>query len=191
MSATKIAKLYGCSRCVIERKLLNLNVPMRVGGIIKRSEEEVANIIKLYTIDKLSLKSIGDIYNCGRTSITNVLKRNNIKIRNDKEKGNHPTCNEDFFETIDTEEKAYWLGFLFGDGWISTNIKHSSDLVGLALRVEDEGHIVKFQKAINSNHKLHQYTSEKGFKPGSICSRLYIKSDKMVSDLIAHGLIPN
>jgi hypothetical protein len=26
--------------------------------------------------------------------------------------------NEDFFQEIDTEEKAYWLGFLYADGYI-------------------------------------------------------------------------
>jgi len=27
--------------------------------------------------------------------------------------------NENFFEIIDSEEKAYWLGYLAGDGWLS------------------------------------------------------------------------
>lgn len=34
-----------------------------------------------------------------------------------------------FFECIDTEEKAYWLGFLYADGYI---IKHNyNNIVGL------------------------------------------------------------
>lgn len=27
--------------------------------------------------------------------------------------------NEHFFDVIDTEEKAYWLGFIFADGYVA------------------------------------------------------------------------
>ena len=32
--------------------------------------------------------------------------------------------NKDFFEKIDTEEKAYWLGFLYADGCINRMYKN-------------------------------------------------------------------
>lgn len=29
------------------------------------------------------------------------------------------TCNHEYFANIDSDEKAYWLGFIFADGCIS------------------------------------------------------------------------
>lgn len=55
-----------------------------------------------------------------------------------------------FFKTIDTEEKAYWLGFLYADGSVSKDLK----AVTLELNIKDIDHIRKFKRAINSTHKI-------------------------------------
>ncbi|MBA7703239.1 hypothetical protein ES703_112021 [subsurface metagenome] len=31
----------------------------------------------------------------------------------------HPNLKVNYFERIDTKEKAYWLGWLFAEGWLS------------------------------------------------------------------------
>lgn len=51
---------------------------------------------------------------------------------------------DDVFEKIDTEEKAYWLGFLFADGYVGTN----DNSVGLGLAIKDIEHVKKFKKFI-------------------------------------------
>jgi len=33
-------------------------------------------------------------------------------------------CNRNYFETINTEDKAYWLGFLYGDGNVYLDRKY-------------------------------------------------------------------
>ena len=53
--------------------------------------------------------------------------------------------NDNYFEQIDSEEKAYWVGFLYGDGHISDHT------VYLCLQTRDKGHIIKFLKAINAD----------------------------------------
>ena len=50
--------------------------------------------------------------------------------------------NEDFFEIIDNENKAYWLGFIYADGYVS-----AKSLV-IELHKDDESHIVKFLEDI-------------------------------------------
>jgi hypothetical protein len=60
------------------------------------------------------------------------------------------------FENIDTEEKAYWLGYLFGDGSLNNNT--------IILSSKDTEHLQKFKLFVNSGHKIShgsiKFTSE-------------------------------
>ena len=55
------------------------------------------------------------------------------------------TVNYNFFDVVDTEEKAYWLGFLYADGYVG------KDGVELSLCKQDEVHLEKFKKSMRSN----------------------------------------
>ena len=63
-------------------------------------------------------------------------------------------CNYHYFDTIDTEEKAYWLGFLTADGWISKSTTTGSGVVGIELQYGDIGHLKKFNKSICGNYQV-------------------------------------
>ena len=56
--------------------------------------------------------------------------------------------NEHFFDDINSEPKAYWLGFLFADGY-----QNGSEMV-VNLNARDEGHLTKFREALGSEHKV-------------------------------------
>ena len=60
------------------------------------------------------------------------------------------------FSKIDTEEKAYWLGFLYADGCIY------NDGIRVALSVLDEKHIKKLDIFFNNLGKI-SYLKEKPF----------------------------
>ena len=60
--------------------------------------------------------------------------------------------NEDFFENIDSEKKAYWLGFICADGYINKK----GNTVGITLDKSDENHLFKFLEDLNSvNGKIY------------------------------------
>ncbi|MFB6211001.1 MAG: homing endonuclease associated repeat-containing protein [Halobacteriales archaeon] len=63
------------------------------------------------------------------------------------------SVNEDYFETIDTAEKAYWLGFLYGDGY-TFDSDDGRVFFGLELGVKDRHHLVKFKETIESKHPI-------------------------------------
>ncbi len=44
------------------------------------SNDDIKTIIKLYTIDFISLKKIGEKYGCGKSVISNLLKKHNIEV---------------------------------------------------------------------------------------------------------------
>ena len=58
--------------------------------------------------------------------------------------------NSNIFEKIDTEEKAYWLGFLYADGYVDP--ERGEIILGLAEK--DKEHINKFINSYEMTRKL-------------------------------------
>lgn len=83
------------------------------------------------------------------------------------------------FEKIDTEEKAYWLGFLYADGSISL----TEDKIELGLAEKDLNHIEKFKKFLGINNKISYRQSSKSY-------RLSFRSQSCKQDLINKGCVP-
>lgn len=92
--------------------------------------------------------------------------------------------NEEYFSDINSTEKAYWLGFIYGDGWVSLDRDGLQDNFGV--EIIDHDHLLKFQEAINSNHTL----SEKE-KQGNNTFKIQIDNDVFVSHLVNNGVTPN
>ena len=63
-------------------------------------------------------------------------------------------CDYHYFDVIDTEEKAYWLGFLAADGWINRSEKNNAGVVGVELQYGDINHLKKFNKSLNGNYRI-------------------------------------
>lgn len=60
------------------------------------------------------------------------------------------TANYHIFDNIDNEEKAYWLGFLFADGYVSL----TTNLIELSLQLNDETHLEKFKSFMNAQQNI-------------------------------------
>jgi hypothetical protein len=91
------------------------------------------------------------------------------------------TCNRNYFENIDTEEKAYWLGFIIADGCISKN------QVIINLQHGDIGHLVKLQYAIAGTQEPHIYEGVSFGKKHKF-AKIAVSSTKMVKDFKKHGV---
>lgn len=88
------------------------------------------------------------------------------------------SCHESFFHVIDTEEKAYWLGFLAADGCITTGHR-----VVLDLAVKDKNHLYKLKHALQAEQNVSANQEH------ASCS-FTIRSAQMVEDLAKHGVHP-
>lgn len=58
--------------------------------------------------------------------------------------------NRHIFDQIDTEEKAYWLGFILADGYLNTN-KH---MLRIKIGDKDKNHLEKFIKFLNGSKDM-------------------------------------
>lgn len=90
---------------------------------------------------------------------------------------------ENFFQTIDTEEKAYWLGFLYADGGISY---YPGDRYRIRINLSKKDKIVlqHFLGSIDSKtHKIKNSKLYRGtFSKRGICY-VIIDSKNMINDL--------
>ena len=60
--------------------------------------------------------------------------------------------NKQFFNNIDTEEKAYWAGFIAADG----NIRKDFLKMRIELNIQDYNHLEKFRKCITGNNPIKE-----------------------------------
>lgn len=149
-------------------------------------EEE---IIKLYQ-SGISMRKIEKLCNHSKNTISKILKKNNIHIRYQNETSRIYKCDESFFENIDSEIKAYWLGFLMADGFIESKRQNGAQKFGVTLNIKDKEHIVKFNNHLKSTYEIKVYKGS-GYNPNGLFAKLLITSQKMVNDLKRHGMVEN
>lgn len=117
------------------------------------AQEDIKNICKLYELGASSIK-IADQYNCQYPAITRILKKNNIKIRLPTDRKRlHSIINENYFDSIDTEQKAYILGFFYADAYNSTD----NYQIKLTLAVKDLEILKKLSFIFYNKEKLYYH----------------------------------
>lgn len=111
--------------------------------------------INYYLNNDVSLQYVANKFKICRPTISNMLKDMGYNIVN---KQNLLRIDENIFDNIDTEEKAYWLGFIFADGCIYTNQKRNkiSYRFYIGLKESDYEHLIKFNTFMKSSYnKVH------------------------------------
>lgn len=140
-------------------------------------EKEILNkIVELYE-SKKSFTEIGKVVGIDRHKVSYILQKEGLyKKKNNANKNITYKKDETVFEVIDTEEKAYWLGFLYADGYVSEI--YSS--VRVALKKEDYNHLIKLQQFFKTNTPIIYDSKRK-------CYILNVFSSKIVNDLVNLG----
>lgn len=135
-------------------------------------EEQVINLYKQGN----SQYKVAELVGIKRDKVKYILQKNKIPSDNIYKKY---TIGDNYFNQIDSEEKAYWLGFLFADGSVRNNEKEFE----FALNYKDEYHIQKMLNCMGSNHIIYKTRED--------LRRVVIWSPQICKDLINYGCIPN
>lgn len=140
-------------------------------------------IVEEYTTTDSTLKDLSIKHKITPETVKRVLKHHNIPMKPSKY-----TCDTHYFDTIDTEEKAYWFGFLLADGAVS--LSNGRYTLRLALKSTDKPHLQQFLKSLNSNVSIYDIDIVRSDKTyHSVAASINNKA--LVTALIQKGCIPN
>lgn len=142
------------------------------------TEDEIQDLLLDYNNGN-SLTFLGKKFKCSSDPIKRILSQNNIKLRTCGEqkfleKKYH--CEHSYFDMIDSHEKAYWLGFLFADGYVNTK----QGFVSFFLHKRDRYIVERFASDIESDFAFSKVKN---------CDGTKILSRQMVSDLVDKGCV--
>lgn len=153
------------------------------------TKEQKEEIVRLYTEEKLSTPKIGKIMKCNYNKICHILEEFGVKrVRNGIRKY---TLNEEYFDCIDTPNKAYILGLFFADGcnfppkgtaFISLQESDRELLENISKEIESDCPL----KIINQSNRK----SENNYSYNNMCS-LNMYSIHLCNSLTKLGAVKN
>ena len=155
ISITELSEKYKVSKNSILENLRTWNITQHnpKKSLIKDFDKD---IIKPWKEGK-SLRYLADIYHTSRTTLSEKLKNLGYNIKN---KQIESRISETIFDSIDTEEKAYWLGFIYADGNIKTITKKiQTYTLNITLKNSDIEHLHKFNIFMSGTVNIRQNTN--------------------------------
>ena len=152
---------------------------------IKNAVDEYIEILETEGAKEPNVFSLSKKYEISHTAITDTLNRLNIKIIK------YPKIiqfNECIFDSIDTEEKAYWLGFFAADGYICN--RYNS--IGISLAIVDIEHLQKFANFLGCPKNVKTRNLESPNILGKFPScRVDIANKHLKATLLSYGFTSN
>lgn len=141
--------------------------------LAKEAIDRCMSAMQEYRTSGLSIREISKKYNIPRPFLSGFMLASGIDIYSRKSHVNNL-----LFEHIDSEEKAYWLGFLYADGSVCKFAK--SYKIELTLKESDIEHLIKFKNFLGLPKNPAYRTAQKAY-------RVTFGSRKMAEDLIKLG----
>lgn len=185
-SSEKIGKQVGSKAQTITKYLKEAGVEIR-GPKKKLTEDDKIEMCRLYQ-EGLSAPKIAEKFDVTHVLVLRYLEQAGIDRRSAEEAHRIFKINEDFFDVIDTEEKAYFLGFLYADGG---NVKEAN-FIRLDLSSVDREILEKFASLIyvdDPHSHIKEQTREKNGSQYHM-SYLNINSKHVCEVLEKHGCGP-
>ena len=110
----------------------------------------IENILELYTSGKTPIE-IAEQLGCTLSNVSRRLKKAGVHIKRDYAKTRYSRIsrykvNETYFDNIDTEDKAYFLGLMMSDGCVSNNCFY--------IKLIDEDILLKFKECLECENQV-------------------------------------
>lgn len=179
--ASHVAGEIEANEVTVRKLLKDAGIEIRNGAVYSQKHDDglVKKIIELYKRG-LNTTEIQEILGLKRGIASYLLRKNDYKLRHKGPKS--LIGKENYFDIIDTEAKAYFLGWIMADGNVSIYNGQYSLKIHIAL--VDREIIDKFLEAIDSKNKA---SVKSGKNPSYYVS---LTSVHMCNRLIELGVIP-
>lgn len=174
MEKKKVQRLNWGQWSSIEEIVQSLHKIKRRDIIMNKEQEE--KIISMYSLRR-SMTMMQKETGLSIKSIKDYLKEKNLWSGHRSLKYYY---DEFFFDKIDTEEKAYWLGFIYADGYLTNEYS-----VGIEIHEKDINHVEKFRQSLKAESTVKVYHKNSTFGPQTNC-RFVIRSKHMHSILLSY-----
>lgn len=192
MSNRDIAEVLNCKPTQINSWLIHRGIKRGKEHTFHKSifsDNDVDFITKNYAI--MTATEIGKVLGFSKNQIDGKIAKLNLDKK--KRKANHK-----YFSSINTPLKAYYLGFIFADGWVICNYDNNNYEVGMELQSCDKYILEKLNEELGGefiiSHKDPKVIRMKKLNQlihsnDSDVIRIYSK--QIVEDLINIGIVPN
>lgn len=181
-SALEISKTFGVCSSRILKELKIYGLKTKFHRRFKLTPENEKIICDLYNDGYASTK-ITKLLNASKPCVLLALHKNNIEIKNKSAAHMKHKFNINFFENIDSSEKAYWLGFIMGDGCVYEN------KIIINLSTKDEKHLYNFKNSLKSDHNIIITKVKNTFTQKlNTMTNITISSQKMANDLRKYNI---
>lgn len=153
----------------------------------KELQENFDDIKDMYLNQNKTPQEIANIYNSKRYQINYLLEKHGIQ-KTISESRRKYYLNEQYFDEIDTPNKAYILGFLYADGYINL----INNTIVLSLSYEDKDILEDIKAEIGCDKPLFEnyYTNKEDRVERHMVS-LILASKYMCESIQKWGLVPN
>lgn len=143
-------------------------------------DSQRAELIRRYLAGEPST-DLGRRFGVTHQTIRKHLRFAGAEIKSPHERRRLHTCDDKFFDHVNTEEKAYWLGFIAADGCIRTPPK-GEKILTIKLRLQDHSHLATFRKHLQATNPVRTIDPPRAL--------FIVNSPGLVSGLISHGITP-
>ena len=136
--------------------------------------------------DKKSYKEIAEILGFTERQIRGRI--NNMGLSKTRK------FDKSYFDNIDSKEKAYWLGFIYADGYIVCNQHTATYELGIEINSQDNYLLKRLVYNLGNVHKVeykHNYKSFNGYNYETDSCILRIYSKQICQSLINLNIVPN
>lgn len=156
---------------------------------MRYTEEQITQAVNDY-VAGLSTFQVSTKYGMCHSAVSSFLRRRGIKIRGNREaRRNLCSIDQDYFEKIDSHDKAQILGFIFADGCIAERTKRGK-ILQIIIHSDDKEYLEEIQKRTKNTRplKIKTYHGKDGVTRNTI--KFATTNPKIISDLGKYGVTP-